>query len=199
MWVEDGADALNTNEAYAFASCENCAAVAVAFQVVFVVGDSDVVAPQNLAGAVNYDCVNCLTYALAQQLVVTLDGPLSAEAMAQLDDIWAALAEFGRQIAQIPLDEIDDRIDEFQEQIAAVVEADQPGTFPQPTVPPDPAGEETDAPEEEPTDEPPESDPEPTDDVSPEPEPEPEPTETAPPSATTSPEPSAEPTDAETP
>ena len=38
VWVEDGEAALNTNEAYAFASCDTCAAVSVAFQVVFVVG-----------------------------------------------------------------------------------------------------------------------------------------------------------------
>ena len=66
----------NTNEAYAAASCDNCAAVAVAFQVVLVVGDADVAVPQNLAVAVNYDCTSCLTYALAVQLFVTLDGPL---------------------------------------------------------------------------------------------------------------------------
>ena len=170
VWVEDGDDAVDVNEAYAFASCESCAAVAVAFQVVFVVGQSDVIAPQNLAGALNYDCVNCLTYALAQQLIVTLDGPLSDEAMAQLDDIWAALAEFGQQIADIPLDEIDDRIDEFEEQIAAVVEADQPGTFPQPTVPPEATDEESDAPDEETTESPPAtSDPETTEEPEPEP------------------------------
>ena len=130
VWVEGGEDALNTNEAYAFASCDTCAAVSVAFQVVFVVGDNDVAAPQNLAAAVNYDCVNCLTYALAQQLFVTLDGPLTDEAMAQLDAIWAELAAFGEEITSIPLDEIQDRLDEFEEQILAVIEADQPGTVP---------------------------------------------------------------------
>ncbi len=194
VWVEDGDAALNTNEAYAFASCENCAAVAVAFQVVFVVGNSNVVAPQNLAGAVNYDCVNCLTYALAQQLVVTLDGPLSEEAMAQLDDIWAALNEFGRQIGSIPLDEIDDRIDEFQAQIAAVVEADQPGTFPQPTVAPSPTDEATTEPDDESTESPPPtSGSEPTDGSSPEPS---EPTTS--PTAPTSPAPSPSSTPAPT-
>ena len=48
-----------------------------AFQVVLVTGDNHVAVPQNLSAAVNYDCVNCLTYALATQLFVTLDGPLS--------------------------------------------------------------------------------------------------------------------------
>ncbi len=131
VWVEGGEDALNTNEAYAFASCNTCASVAVAFQVVIVIGDNDVAVPQNLAGAVNYNCVNCLTYAIAQQLFITLDGPLSDEAMAELDEIWAQIAEFGQNITGVPLDQIDDRLDEFEQQILTVIETDQPGTVPQ--------------------------------------------------------------------
>ena len=42
-----------------------------------VIGENHVAVPQNISAAVNYDCVNCLTYALATQLFVTLDGPLS--------------------------------------------------------------------------------------------------------------------------
>jgi putative peptide zinc metalloprotease protein len=130
VWVEDGDAALNTNEAYAFASCKDCAAVSVAFQVVLVVGDSDTVVPQNLAGALNDDCVNCLTYALAQQLLVTLDGPLSESAMAELDALWKQIAAFADDIESVPLSEIDDRLDEFATQILAIIEADQPGTVP---------------------------------------------------------------------
>ncbi|QZY30445.1 hypothetical protein [Nocardioides coralli] len=130
VWVEDGDAALNANEAYAFASCETCASVAVAFQVVLVLDDSDVIAPQNIAAAVNYDCVNCLTYALAQQLIVTLDGPLSEEAMQQLDDVWAQIAQFGQDITSIPLDEVAAQLDEFEQQILDIIEADQPGTVP---------------------------------------------------------------------
>ena len=55
-----------------------------------MVGEADVVVPQNLATAVNYDCLQCLTYALATQLVVTLDGPLSDESMAALEDALGA-------------------------------------------------------------------------------------------------------------
>lgn len=130
VWVEGGDAALNANEAYAFASCDTCATVAVAFQVVMVIGDNDTIAPQNIAAAVNYDCANCLTYALAQQLVVTLDGPLSDEAMAQLEEVWTQLAEFAQGIGSVPLDDLDDRLDEFEEQILQIIEADQPGTVP---------------------------------------------------------------------
>ena len=36
-----------------------------AFQVVLIVGDADVVVPQNLAAAVNYNCFRCITAAIA--------------------------------------------------------------------------------------------------------------------------------------
>jgi putative peptide zinc metalloprotease protein len=128
VWVEDGAAALNTNEAYAFASCASCAAVAVAFQVVFVAEDNHVAAPQNLAGALSSDCVGCLTYALAKQLFITLDGPLSDGAMAQLDELWAKIAKYGKRIAKgkVPLAKIQARLDRFEKKIFAIVAADQP-------------------------------------------------------------------------
>ena len=90
IWVEDDAPALNRNESYAFASCKDCAAVSVAFQVVLVTGDNHVAAPQNIAAAVNYDCVNCLTFALATQLFVTLDGPLSASGRDEISRLCSA-------------------------------------------------------------------------------------------------------------
>ena len=128
VWVEDGADATNTNEAYAFASCTTCAAVAVGFQVVFVVGDNDVAAPENLAGAVTSDCVNCLTYALARQLFLTIDEPLSDATMKKLDRIWKRIAKYGKRInrGKVPLSEIEKRLDRYEHRIRAIVAADQP-------------------------------------------------------------------------
>lgn len=135
VWVTDE-DAMNVNEAQAYASCTSCAAVAVAFQVVFVIDtdetDDNVAAPQNLAGALNYNCVNCLTYALAQQLFVTLHGPLSEEAMAALDELWAQIAAYGDAIAagEVPVNEIAGQLEQYKNQILAIVETDQPGTLP---------------------------------------------------------------------
>jgi putative peptide zinc metalloprotease protein len=127
VWVDDGEAALNTNESYAFASCTSCGAVAVSFQVVFTVGDNDVAVPQNLAGAVNYDCVNCLTYALAKQLFVTLDGPLSDTAMRELDRLWAEIAEYGADIRDVPLEEIAGQLEEYERQILDIVGVDRAG------------------------------------------------------------------------
>jgi putative peptide zinc metalloprotease protein len=126
VWADGSEPATNTNEAYAAASCSRCAAVAVAFQVVMVLGPNHVAAPQNLSVAVNYNCVNCLTYALAQQLFVTLDRPLSDASMARLEDIWRRLGEFGAHLGDVPLSQIQQRLDDFESQILAVVRADQP-------------------------------------------------------------------------
>ena len=125
VWIEDDSPALNENEAYAFASCSNCAAVAIGFQVVLVTGENHVAVPQNISAAVNYDCVNCLTYALATQLFVTLDGPLSEASTRELNELWREIAAFGANIATVPLNEIRDRLTEFEGKILDIIEADQ--------------------------------------------------------------------------
>ncbi len=91
VWVKDGEVADNRNEAYALASCTSCRTVAVAFQVVLVVGQSDAVAPLNAAVAANDGCVKCVTTALAVQLVVTLREMPSDEVQAQIEAALARL------------------------------------------------------------------------------------------------------------
>ena len=114
VWADDGEDVTTRNEAYAFASCADCAAVAVGFQVVLIVGQTDVIVPENLSAAANYNCVRCLTYALASQLVLTLDGPLSADGMTRLNELWQQIAEYGRNLQNVPLSEIQGRLDAFK-------------------------------------------------------------------------------------
>lgn len=135
VYVTDDSDALNVNEAQAYASCDSCSAVAVAYQVVFVIdgddSDDNVVAPQNLAGALNYECANCLTYALARQLFITLDEPLSDDAKAELDAVWAEMAQFEKDIeaGKVPPDQIETRLDGYSERVIAIVKEDQPDAF----------------------------------------------------------------------
>jgi putative peptide zinc metalloprotease protein len=136
VWIDDDSPAYNTNEAYAFASCKNCAAVAVGFQVVLVTGHNHVAVPQNLAGAVNYNCVNCLTYALAQQLFLTLDGPLSDAGMQKLAAIWQQIGQFGAHITEVPLSEIQSRLTDYEQQIRTVIEQEQGPLSGQPTATP---------------------------------------------------------------
>ncbi|MDQ0674088.1 putative peptide zinc metalloprotease protein [Pseudarthrobacter siccitolerans] len=128
VWAEDGEPVDTRNEAYAFASCTGCAAVAVGFQVVLVVGQTDVVVPENLSAAANYNCLECLTYALASQLVLTLDGPLTDEGMASLQALWAEIADYGRNIQNVPLSEIQARLAAYKEQITAIIKADPSAT-----------------------------------------------------------------------
>jgi putative peptide zinc metalloprotease protein len=123
VWADEDT-ALNRNEAYALAGCRDCTTVAVAFQVVLLVGSVDVVVPENIAAAVNYACVECVTYALATQLVVSLPGPLSDDGTRQLAAIWADLQAFGEQIEGLPLAELRGRLTQFEQRILTVVRQD---------------------------------------------------------------------------
>jgi putative peptide zinc metalloprotease protein len=132
VWVNGDQQALNRNEAYAFASCTHCAAVSVGFQVVLVVGQNHVAAPQNISGSLNYHCVNCLTYALAKQLFITLPRPLSRHAHAQLGRLWKQIARFGRRIeaGKVPVRRIEPRLQAYQNQILGIIRADEPDAIP---------------------------------------------------------------------
>ena len=135
VYVKDS-EAMNVNEAYAYASCNSCGAVAVAYQVVIVLDtddtDDNVAVPQNLAGALNYDCVNCMTYALAQQLFITIDEPLTARQKWELQRIMWEMKRYEAQIKSGTEDpeEIEAKLDDFNERILDVVE---PNIAPTPT------------------------------------------------------------------
>jgi putative peptide zinc metalloprotease protein len=124
VWADGASDVQNTNEAYALASCSACTTVAVGFQVVLVLGQANVVVPENLSAAVNYNCLQCLTYALAQQLVITLDGPLSSAGTAAVEAIWAQIQQFAAGIQDVPLDQIRSTLLGYEQQIVDVVAAE---------------------------------------------------------------------------
>jgi putative peptide zinc metalloprotease protein len=84
LTVSDGSPVDETNSAFALASCRACTTVAVSFQLVLVIGQTDTIAPINAAGALNYKCPACMTSALAEQMVVTLKSQPSAELQSQL-------------------------------------------------------------------------------------------------------------------
>ena len=186
VWA-DGAEPLeNSNEAYALASCQDCAAIAVAFQVVLVVGEANAVAPQNISVAVNYECTSCLTYSLAVQLFVTLDGPLSDGATASVEKLWREIMEYGLNIGQVPLNEIQAQLTQYEQQILDIIEKDQgPLTEGAPTESPSPS--EGDSPTDAPS-----SSGQPSATASPS-------DTTTTPASTTSPEPSASPTSSPSP
>ena len=145
VWA-DGDTVANTNEAYALASCTGCQTVAVAFQVVLILGNANVVVPENVAAAVNYSCVQCVTQALATQLVVTLSGPLSAQSTADLAELWKEISAFGASIQDVPLSELQERLTEFERQILAIVQQDPAWIPPSAGTPPTPTGTSTTGP-----------------------------------------------------
>jgi putative peptide zinc metalloprotease protein len=59
-----------TNAAVAYNSCNDCAAVAIAFELVLIESNPSVVTPQNLAIAFNENCSTCVAVAEAYQFVV---------------------------------------------------------------------------------------------------------------------------------
>jgi putative peptide zinc metalloprotease protein len=84
--VENGDTVDEENSAYALASCKACKTVAVSFQLVLVVGQSDVIKPINVAEALNVNCPACITTAIASQIVVTLRSKPSDELVQRLTE-----------------------------------------------------------------------------------------------------------------
>lgn len=199
----------NTNEAYALASCFKCVAAAVAFQVVFVLDEADVVVPENTAVALTTMCVKCVTYAMAMQIVVSLDEPLSDSAKTELDAIWTRLEELQAGAKDLSIEELHTSLLEIEADIEEVLEGegisldDETATTVGAGDPvagadatPSPTSEAS--PTTEPTAEPsPSSSPSP--DPSPSPTTEPSPTSEPSPSPTSEPSPSSEPTPSSSP
>jgi putative peptide zinc metalloprotease protein len=58
-----------SNAAHAYSRCTDCAATAIAFQIVLVSGSPTTVIPRNEATAINESCTRCQTAAEARQFV----------------------------------------------------------------------------------------------------------------------------------
>jgi putative peptide zinc metalloprotease protein len=82
--VSDGDPVDNENSAYALASCNACTTLAVSFQLVLVVGQSDKIMPINVAEALNLQCPSCITTAIAKQIVISVQSQPSDELLQQL-------------------------------------------------------------------------------------------------------------------
>lgn len=136
-------DVVNTgNAAVAYASCTDCQTIALAIQVVLISGyDSSVVAPENLAIAINESCVLCDTLASAYQFVLTAEGNLrftaeGNQALAEIRRALLALRDSGLTGAEIQA-----KLDAIMEDLAEVlstqlVPAGESGTAPSPTAAP---------------------------------------------------------------
>jgi putative peptide zinc metalloprotease protein len=118
----DGGDAVtNSNSAYAIANCNACTTVAVSFQLVLVVGQSNVIMPVNAAGAINYDCPQCMTTAIADQMVVTLTAQPAGQLDRQLKAALRKLNALSLLGAGASPDEIAGQVVAIQQQIEKIL------------------------------------------------------------------------------
>jgi putative peptide zinc metalloprotease protein len=76
LYRQRGGDVDSENHARAITSCASCRAVAIAFQVVLVVGKPGDVAPKNIAEAANSQSDASLAFAGAKQIVWAVDRPV---------------------------------------------------------------------------------------------------------------------------
>jgi putative peptide zinc metalloprotease protein len=111
-----------TNTAAALASCTDCQTVALAFQVVLVTGDADVLVPENRAYAVNVACAECLTYASATQLVLGTDGPirLTSDGYRRLAALQRDLRALEEQLPDMDVVELDAAVQQAKAELIAV-------------------------------------------------------------------------------
>jgi len=118
--VQNGDTVDETNSAYALASCNACTTLAVSFQLVLVVGQSDIIKPINVAEALNANCPYCVTVAIAHQLVISLRSVPSDELLRRLtaelakldaiDELGTSPAEAAALVNQVQK-EIEDELD----------------------------------------------------------------------------------------
>jgi putative peptide zinc metalloprotease protein len=110
-----------TNAAVAYNECEECRAVAVAIQIVLVVGHPSVVTPTNLAVAVNYQCTLCESLAMAYQFVIGVPAgfDFSKDALEEIRRIRQEIKRLGKE--DLPLDELRTRIDALADRLRTIL------------------------------------------------------------------------------
>lgn len=123
------------NLAVAYASCTDCRTVALAFQVVIVMGDANYVAPVNQAAALNDQCVECLTFASATQIVVGVDGPVvfTPEGQRRLAVLRGRMAALEARIDQLTAAQLAAEVSSIEQELIAILEeelvpADEPSS-----------------------------------------------------------------------
>jgi putative peptide zinc metalloprotease protein len=114
----------NENVALAFNQCERCRSVAVAIQIVLVVGSPSTVTPGNVAVALNYQCTLCESLAMAYQFVVGVpdDFHFSGEAMSEMKRIRNEIRRLQKLDLSIP--ELKARIDALADRLREVLKED---------------------------------------------------------------------------
>ena len=110
----------------AYANCEACRAVAIAFQIVIVQGSPDTVTPQNVAVAVNDQCPDCSTLAVAYQFVVGRGEPVefTKRGLERLAAVRKQLEKLEKQYGKLTNEQILARTDAFAVEIRDILAND---------------------------------------------------------------------------
>ena len=113
-----------TNSAYALASCTDCQTVALAFQVVLVTNNANVVVPENTAVAYNDQCVECVTYASATQIVLGFDGPVrfTSDGRRRLAALYKSLRDLEDGVGQLSLVELNAAVGAAKAELVAILQ-----------------------------------------------------------------------------
>ena len=87
------------NAAFAYSSCTDCQSYAVALEIALVSPNASVIAPQNQARALNYECTRCVTLARAIQYVYAVDDPDMVP-----DNVGRLVREMERELRDVSRD-----------------------------------------------------------------------------------------------
>jgi putative peptide zinc metalloprotease protein len=110
-----------SNGAVAFNSCEECQSIAVAFQIVLIFSDPDVVSSENIALALNYECDACVAFASAYQWLLTTGGPVrfTAEGNTQLAELRKRLHDLLG--SDLTLAQLQAELDQIKAEVAKIL------------------------------------------------------------------------------
>jgi putative peptide zinc metalloprotease protein len=110
-----------TNGAVAYASCTDCAAVAIAFEIVLVEGSPSTVTPTNVAIAMNENCDTCVAVAEAYQFVLGTGGLVhfDSEGNKILSEIRRELHSLRKE--DLTIEQLQARLDSIAARIADVL------------------------------------------------------------------------------
>ena len=114
-----------SNAAVAFNSCVECQSIAVAFQVVLIFSDPDVVSSQNLALALNENCDACVAFASAYQWLLTTGGPVhfTADGNRRIAELRQRLHDL-LQSDNLTLAQLQAELDQIKSELADILAND---------------------------------------------------------------------------
>lgn len=110
-----------TNEAKALANCGDCRTVALSFQVGLVGSRAPSITAKNTSLAINARCVNCTTFASANQFLLVTDAPvtLTAAGRRTLARVATRLREVAR--STLPTAQLQVEVDRLQARVVDVL------------------------------------------------------------------------------